>query len=152
MSDEPTSSDQAQRPNVQLRLAFLAAGAALAGALIGAAAAFGGTIYQAQSERDLALRQERQIAYTEMNLGFTRFMAAEQKDLCPRFEDLQPPLATIRLIGSGNVALHADFAVQAARRQCLATQSGKAPNPDDVKGLRDSVIAFTVAAQQDLVR
>jgi hypothetical protein len=90
-----------------LRVALLAAAAALLGAAIGAVAGFGGAVYQADSQRDLVVRQERQAAYAQMNLAFNRVETAAPDALCARVDDLDQPYATVMLSGSNEASSHA---------------------------------------------
>ncbi|MEV6625596.1 hypothetical protein AB0M83_27035 [Amycolatopsis sp. NPDC051106] len=138
----------------QFRVGLLAAGAALLGAAIGAVAGFGGAIYQADSQRDLALRQEREAAYVQMNLAFNRFETAGTTapgTLCARVDNLDEPYATVMLLGSGEASAHANFAIQSAQKACTSVKAGKAGTAD-IQGFTNSVVAFLAAAQKDLAR
>lgn len=139
----------------QLRVALLAAIAALLGAAIGAVAGFSGAVYQANSQRDLAVRlavrQERQAAYAQMNLAFNRVGAATPEALCARVDDLDQPYATVMLLGSNAASSHAWFAIQSAQKMCASTKAGK-PAAADAQGFTASVATFLAAAQMDLAR
>ncbi|WP_188197257.1 hypothetical protein [Nonomuraea sp. SYSU D8015] len=151
MSDEPKQPERAQQTDNQFRIALLTASAALGGAVVGALATFAGVVYQADSTREQALRQERQVAYTQLNVAFDRFNTAQKDDRCARYDELLPAYATVRLLAPSIVAAHAGLAVEAARRQCLAISStGQGFSEDQNKLIRDIVRPFTEAARKDL--
>lgn len=166
MSTEPeASTSQPVQAASQLRLALITAGAALVGAAVGGLAAFGASAYQADSQRDLAFRQERQAAYAELNVAFTEYLDATGKlrrvaagdqaalaklvdDVCAKRDALVPSYSTVQLVGPDEVAAAAGEAAGAATKECDKARE-KAPLADD-DSFFFSYLNFLDAAQHDL--
>lgn len=144
-------------------IALISAGAALLGALVGAASGYLVAERQISAAREDALRAERKEAYAEgisalslLQLTVRKAAALEEATaaevdalVCPQVESARQSLLPSLLVGSEDASLRANDALGVAASWCT-TALGRDTTREDTDDLVTSVVLYVSAAQRDL--